>query len=54
MYSYRFVIQHSSKLLEVSFICLDKFSDLCDQRTCDLMKHYIDVDAPCSAENLLE
>ena len=36
MYSYRFVVQHSSKLFEVSSICLDIFSDSCNQRTCKL------------------
>jgi len=54
MYSYRFAVQHSSKLSEVSSICLDKFSDSCDQRTCNLTKHCSVVDASCSAENLLE
>jgi len=54
MYSYRFTVQHSSKLFEVSFICLDKFSDSCDQRTCKLTKHRSVVDASGSAENSLE
>jgi len=54
MYSYRFAVEHSSKLFEVSSVCLDAFSDLCDQRTCNLMKHCSVVDAFCSAENSLE
>jgi len=32
-YSYRFAVQNSSKLFEVSSICLDTFSDSCDHRT---------------------
>jgi len=48
MYSYRFAVQHSSELFEVSSICLDIFSDLCDQRTCNLMKNCSVVDASCS------
>jgi len=47
MYSYRFAVQHSSKLFEVSSIRLDTFSDSRDQRTCNLTKK-------CSAENSLE
>jgi hypothetical protein len=35
-------------------ICLDIFSDLCDQRTCKLTKHCSVVDASCNAENSLE
>jgi len=54
MYSYRFAVQHSSKLLEVFSICLDKFSDSCEQRTCNLTKHCIVVDASSSAEYSLE
>jgi len=51
IYSYRFAIEHSNKLFEVSSICLDTFSD---QRTCNLTKHCSVVDASCSAENSLE
>jgi hypothetical protein len=36
MHSYRFAVEHSDKLFEVSSICLDTFSDSCDQRTCNL------------------
>jgi len=54
MYSYRLAVQHSSKLFEVSSICLDTFSDWCDQRICNLTKHCSVVDASCTAENLLE
>jgi hypothetical protein len=39
MYSYRFVVQHSHKLFEVSSICLHTFSVSCYQRTCNLTKH---------------
>jgi hypothetical protein len=39
MYSYRFAVEHSNKLFEVPSACLDAFSDLCDQRTCNLTKH---------------
>jgi len=52
--SYRFAVQHSSKLFKVSSICLDTFSDLCDQTTWNLTKHCGIVDASCSAENSLE
>jgi hypothetical protein len=38
--SYKFRVQHSSKLFEVSSICLDNFSDSCDQRTSKLTKHF--------------
>jgi hypothetical protein len=31
--SYKFTVQHSNKLFEVSSICWDTFSDSCDQRT---------------------
>jgi hypothetical protein len=34
--SYKFTVQQSTKLLEVSSICLDTFSDSCDQRTSNL------------------
>jgi len=54
MYIYRFAVQHSSKLFEMSFICLDKFPDSCVQGTCNLMKYCSVVDASCSTENLLE
>jgi len=54
MYSYRFALKHSSKLFEVSTICLDTFSGSCDQRTCNLTKHCSVVDVSFSAENLLE
>jgi len=54
MYSYRFVVQHSGKLFEVSSIRLDTFSDSCGQRTGKLAKHCSDVDASCRAENWLE
>ena len=54
MYSCRFAVQHSSKLFEVFSICLDAFSDSCDQRTCKLTKHCSVVGASCSAENSLE
>jgi len=54
MYSYRFAVQHSSKLFEVPSICLDTFCDLSDQRTCNLTKRCNVVDASCSAENSLE
>ena len=27
------------KLFEVSSVCLDAFSDFCNQRTCNLTKH---------------
>jgi type IV pilus biogenesis protein CpaD/CtpE len=37
--SYKFMVQHSSKLFEVFSICLDTFSDSCDQRTSNLSKH---------------
>jgi len=33
MYSYRLAFEHLNKLFEVSSICLDTFSDWCDQRT---------------------
>jgi len=39
MYSYKFTVQHSGKLFEVYSICLDAFSDSCDQRTSNLTKH---------------
>ena len=48
-----FAVEHPNKLLEV-FICLDTFSDWCDQRTSNLMKHCSVVDASCRAENSLE
>jgi len=32
MYSHRFAVQHSSKLFEVSSVCLDAVSDSCDLR----------------------
>jgi len=51
--SYRFAVKHSNKLFEVSSICLDKFPDSFDQRTCKLTKHSGVVDASCSAENSL-
>jgi len=54
MYIYRFHVQHSNELFKVSSVCLDAFSDTCDQRTCNLMKHCSVVDASCSAENSLE
>jgi len=54
MYSYRFTVQHSSKLLKVSSICLDAYSDWCDQRTCKLTKHCGVMDASCRAKNSLE
>jgi len=54
MYSYRFAVQHSHKLFEVSSVCLHTFSVSCDQRTCNLRKYCSVVDASCSAENLLE
>jgi len=54
MYSYRFTVQHSSKLFEVSSVCLDGFSDSCDQITCNLTKHCSVVVASCSAENSLD
>jgi len=54
MYSYRFAVQHSNKLFAVSSVCLGTFSDSCEQRTCNLMKHCSVVDASCSTENLLE
>jgi len=37
-YSYKFTVQHSCKLFEVSSICLDTFSDSCDHRTSNLTK----------------
>jgi hypothetical protein len=37
--SYKFTVQHSSKLFEVSYICLGTFSASCDQRTSNLMQH---------------
>jgi len=49
MYSYRFAVQHSNKVFEVSSICLDTFSDSCDHRTCNLTKHCSVVDVFCSA-----
>jgi len=54
MHSYRLAVQHSSNLFEVCSVCLDAFSDSCDQRTCNLTKHCSVVDASCSAENSLE
>jgi len=54
MYSYRFAVQHSGKLFEVSSVCLDAFSDSCGQRSCNLTKHCSVVDASCSAVNSLE
>jgi len=54
MYSYRFAVQYSSKLFEVSSVCLDAFSDSCGQKICNLTKHCSIVDASCSAENPLE
>jgi len=54
MYNYRFAVQHSSKLFEVSSVCLDAFTDSCDQITCNLTRHCSIVDASCSAENSLE
>jgi len=54
MYSYRFAARHSSKLFKVSSICLDAFSDSCDQRTCNLKMNSTIVDASCSTENSLE
>jgi hypothetical protein len=42
--SYKFTVEHSSKLFEVSYICLDTFSDSCDQRTSNLTKQ-------CSVEH---
>jgi len=54
MYSYRFAVQHSNKLFEVSFIRLDTFSDECNHRTCNLTKHCSFVDFSSSAENSLE
>jgi len=53
MYSCRFAVQHSSKLFEVSSVCLDAFSDSCDHRTCNLMKNCSIVDASCGTKNLL-
>jgi len=40
MYSYKFTVQHSTKLFEVSSIRLDSYSDSCDQRTSNLKKHW--------------
>jgi hypothetical protein len=54
MYSYGFAVQHSNKLFEVYSICLDKFSESCDHRTCNLTKHCSVDDASCIAENSLE
>jgi len=54
MYSYRFAVEHSSKLFEESSVCLDAFSDSCDHRTCNLMKHWSIVEASFIAENSLE
>jgi len=54
MYSYRFAVQHSNKLFEVFSMCLDTFSDSCDQKTCNLTKHCSVVDASCKAEHSLE
>jgi len=54
MYTYRFAVQHSSKLFEVSSVCLDAFPDSCGQRTCNLKKYCSVVDASCSAENSLQ
>jgi len=54
MYSYRFAVQHSSKLFEVPSVCLVAFSDSCDQRTCNLTKYCNIVDASYSSENSLE
>jgi len=34
MYSYRFDVQHSSIMFEVSAVCLDTFSDSCDHCPC--------------------
>jgi len=45
---------NTSKSFEVSSVCLDAFSDLCDQRTCKLTKHCSVVDASCRAKNSLE
>ena len=33
MYSYRLAVHHSSKLFDVSSVCLDAFSNSCGQRT---------------------
>ena len=54
MYSYRFALQHSSKLFEVSSICLDTFSDSCDQRTSNVTKHYSAVYDIFDSESALE
>ena len=54
MYSYRFAVQHWSRLFEVSSVCFDTFSNLCDQRICNLTKDCSIVDASCCAENSLE
>ena len=43
-----------AKMFDGSSICLDAFSDSCDQTICNLMKHCSVVDASCSAENSLE
>jgi hypothetical protein len=53
MYSYS---RHSKlkQVVRMSSICLDKFSDSCDQRTCNLTKHCSITDASCSAQNSLE
>jgi hypothetical protein len=40
MYSYKFTVLHSSKLFEVSYICLDNYSDSCDQRICNRSASY--------------
>ena len=54
VHSYRFAVQHSNNLFEVSSVCLGAFSESCDKRTCNLMKHCSVVDASCSTENSLE
>jgi len=53
MYSYRFAVEHSSKLFEVSSICLDTFSDSVTRELVTLRKHCGNDDASCSAENSL-
>jgi len=53
-YSYEFAVEHSDELFQVFSICMDTFSDLCDQRTCNLTEQCSVVDASCTAENSLE
>jgi hypothetical protein len=53
-YVVKCTVEHSNKLFEVSSICLDTFSDSCDQRIGNLTKHCSVVDASYSAGNSLE